>query len=67
MSKGLPCWLSGKESNVGDASSIPGLGDPMEKKMATHCSILAWEILWTEELTGLQSMGMKKSWTPLND
>ena len=26
MSKGLPCWLSGKESNVGDASSIPGLG-----------------------------------------
>ena len=48
---------------------VPSLvwGDPMEKKMATHCSILAWEILWTEELTWLQSMGIKKSWTPLSD
>ena len=43
------------------------LGDPMEKKMATYCGILAWEIPWTEEITGLQSMGMPKSWTPISD
>ena len=30
--------------------------DPLEKGMATHSSILAWKILWTEELGGLQSM-----------
>ena len=29
----------------------------LEKKMPTHCSILAWEIPWTEESGGLQSMG----------
>ena len=48
-----------KESacNVGDLGLIPGLEDPLEKKMATHSSILAWELPWTEELSGLQSMG----------
>ena len=34
-----------------------GQEDPMEKEMATHSSILAWKILWTEEPGGLQSMG----------
>ena len=34
-----------------------GQEDPLEKKMATHPSILAWEIPWTEEPGGLQSMG----------
>ena len=34
-----------------------GREDPLEKKMATHSSILAWEIPWTEEPGGLQSMG----------
>ena len=33
-----------------------GQEDPLEKEMATHCSILAWEIPWTEEPGGLQSM-----------
>ena len=33
-----------------------GQEDPLEKKMATHSSILAWEILWMEETGGLQSM-----------
>ena len=33
----------------------------MEKGMATHSSILAWEIPWTEEPSGLQSMGSQKS------
>ena len=40
-----------------------GQGDPLEKEMATHSSILAWEVLWTEEPAGLQSMGLQKSWT----
>ena len=31
--------------------------DPLEKGMATHCSILAWGIPWTEEPHGLQSLG----------
>ena len=34
--------------------------DPLEKKMATHASILAWEIPWTEEPGGLQSTGHKE-------
>ena len=34
--------------------------DPLEKEMATHSSILAWEILWTEEPGGLQSMGSQR-------
>ena len=33
-----------------------GWGEPLEKEMATHSSILAWEIPWTEEPGGLQSM-----------
>ena len=32
------------------------LEDPLEKEMATHCSILTWEISWTGEPGGLQSM-----------
>ena len=38
-----------------------GWEDPLEKDMATHSSILAWRIPWTEELGGLQSMGRKES------
>ena len=34
--------------------------DPLEKEMATHSSILAWKIPWTEELGGLQSMGLQR-------
>ena len=34
---------------------------PLEKEMATHSTILAWEIPWIEELGGLQSMGLKVS------
>ena len=34
-----------------------GPEDPLEKEMATHTSILAWKIPWTEEPSGLQSMG----------
>ena len=34
--------------------------DPLEKRMATHSSILAWRILWAEEPGGLQSMGSQR-------
>ena len=37
-----------------------GWEDPLEKKMATHSSILAWKISWTEEPDGLQSMGSQR-------
>ena len=37
-----------------------GLEDPLEKEMATHSNILAWEILWTEEPGGLQSVKSQK-------
>ena len=37
-----------------------GWDDPLEKEMATHSSILAWEIPWTEEPGGLQSMGSQR-------
>ena len=40
-----------------------GQEDPLKKKQATHSSILAWEIQWTEELGGPQSMGSQKSQT----
>ena len=35
-------------------------GDPLEEEMATHSSILAWRIPWTEEPGGLQSMGSQR-------
>ena len=37
-----------------------GQEDPLEKEMATQTSILAWEIPWTEEPEGLQSMGSQE-------
>ena len=43
-------------------SQAPSLGqeDPLEKEMATHSSILAWEIPWAEEPGRLQSMGSQR-------
>ena len=42
---------------------VPSLGleDPLEKEMATHSSMLAWEIGWTEDPGELQSRGLQKS------
>ena len=37
-----------------------GWEDPLEKEMATHSSILAWKIPWTEEPGRLQSMGLQR-------
>ena len=47
----------------GGQTQVLSLGweDPLKEEMATHSSILAWKILWTEELGGLQSMGHKES------
>ena len=43
-------------------TQVPSLGqeDPLEKEMATHSSIFAWKIHWTEEPGGLQSMGSQR-------
>ena len=65
MFVGLPQWLSGKESAcssgaAGDMTSIPGSDDSLEEGMATHSSVLAWEIPWTEEPGRLQSIGFQK-------
>ena len=40
-----------------------GREDPLEEGMATHSSILAWRIPWTEEPGGFTSQGVAKSWT----
>ena len=59
LNVGLPRWPSGERSTcqAGDMDSILGREDALEEEMATHSSILAWEILWTEEPGGLQSTG----------
>ena len=44
-----------------------GWEDILEKEMASYSSILAWEIPWTDELGGLQSMGLQKSQTQFRD
>ena len=54
-------------ANAGDVGSIPGSEDALEKEMATHSSVLPWEIPPTEEPSGLQSMGSQKSQTWLSD
>ena len=54
--KNLPPVLDMQETQV---QSL-GQEDPLEKEMATHCSILAWEIPWTEEPGRLQSMGSQR-------
>ena len=59
-------WLRGKEStcNAGTTADVVqsmGPEDPLEKVMATHSSILAWEIPWTEDPGRLWSMGRKES------
>ena len=62
---GIPRWRSGKEFTCQcrrhrKLSSISGSGKSPEEEMATHSSILAWRIPWTEESGGLQSMGSQR-------
>ena len=56
-------WLSGKESACEGGDTVVSLSqeDSPEKEMATHSSILAREIPWTEEPSGLQSMRLPSS------
>ena len=58
---GLPWWLIGEESAC--QCRTWKVEDPLENEMATHISIPAWEIPWTEDPGGLQSMGSKMSQT----
>ena len=46
--------------NIRDVGSIPELEDPLEEGTATHSSILAWKIPWTEEPSRLQFMGQQR-------
>ena len=50
-------------ANAGDSGLLPGSGSSLEKGMTTCSSIRAWEISWTEEHGGLQTMGSQKSRT----
>ena len=65
----LSWWFSGKEyaCSAGDAgdvweSQVQFLGweNPLKVKMATHSSLLAWRVPWTEEPGGLQSLGLQR-------
>ena len=61
---GHPWWLSSKNLLVMQELQMWALSlgqeDPLEEGMATHSSILAWRIPWTEEPGRLQSMGHKR-------
>ena len=66
---GLPRWLSSEESSAKPETWVQSLvrEDSLEKEMTTHASIFAWEIPWTEESSGLQSMGSQKRQTQIKD
>ena len=51
--KNLPTMQEMRVSSLGQE-------DPLEKEMATHSTVLAWEISWTEEPGGLQSVGLQR-------
>ena len=61
MVKNLPAM---RVTQVKSLCQSLGWEDPLEKEMATHPSILAWKIPWTEEPDRLQSMGSQDSDTP---
>ena len=60
---GLP-WVAQLVKNPPalQETPVPFLGreDPLEKEMATHSSVLAWKIPWTEETSRLESMGSQR-------
>ena len=62
LAGGFPGSSGGKASayNAGEPVQSLGWEDPLEKEMATHSSILAWKIPWTEEPGRLQSMGLQR-------
>ena len=62
---GFPSTLTVKNLPPVQEMWVRSLGreDPWEKEIATHSSILAWEIPWTDEPGGLQAVVSQKSWT----
>ena len=68
MGPGLLWWLTGKESACNAETWDQSLSrkGSLEKETTTHSSVLAWEIPWTEEPGGLQSMESQKSRTQLS-
>ena len=57
MVKNLPV----SAGDIRDTGSIPGLERSLEKEMATHSSLLAWRIPWSEKPRRLQSIGSEES------
>ena len=66
---GFPDGSDGKYPPAMQETQVRSLGqeDPLEERMATHSSIPAWRIPWTEEPGGLQSVGSAKSPTCLSN
>ena len=65
LNKGFPGGTSGKgplasRGDIRDLDLIRGGEDLLEESMATHSSILAWRIPWTEESVMLQSIGSQR-------
>ena len=60
--KGFPGGSAVKNLPAKQETQVQSLGweDPLEKEIAIHSSILAWEIPWPEEPGGLQSLGSKR-------
>ena len=60
---GFPCGSIVKNPPANARDWVPSLGweDPMEKETGAHSSIAAWEIPWTEETDGLQSIGLQRT------
>ena len=48
-------------ASAGDTGSVPGFGRSPGERKGTHSNILAWRIPWTEEPSGLQSVGLQKA------
>ena len=70
MCAGVPVAQTVKNLPVVQETRVQSQGweDPLEKGMATHCSVLAQRSLWTEEPGGLHMVhGVAKSWTRLSD
>ena len=60
-------WIKNPPATQDTQIRSLGREGPLEKKMATHSSIFAWEIPWTEEPGRLQSIESQKNWIPLGD
>ena len=54
-------WVKNLPATQETLVQFLGREDPLEEGMATHSSILAWRILWTEESGGLQSIGLPRA------